>query len=209
MLKTSLIFYLVLIGTFSFAQDWSKLKDENTFRTKMQSNVSKLKSLKADFTQVKHLSFMEQDVLSKGNFAYQVSDKLLWEYKTPVKYKIVMNGENVLIKDETGTKQYNTKENPAFAEISKMMSSGLSGGMLSDVNFKHEIFYNGSKYKIKLLPLNEELKKYLTGIELLIDGETYVVSKIKMLELGGDYTEISLFNLTQNSQLGEEVFSLH
>src|SRR5690606_40561039 len=89
--KYTFVFFLILSG-LNFAQmnstEIKKLKEN------INSATSNLTSLQSDFTQTKHLDFMENDVKSSGKLYFKSKSKIRWEYTSPFHYYVIRSEEH-------------------------------------------------------------------------------------------------------------------
>ena len=90
---------LPCIVTLSAQNSYQKATE--TQKKEITDNIRRvareIKTLKADFTQVKELSFMKDQVTSEGKMLYKPNDKIRWEYTRPYAYVFAMDGDNVRI----------------------------------------------------------------------------------------------------------------
>jgi len=56
-------------------------------------NLGQFKTLRAEFVQRKHLEVFHEDVESRGTLSLEVPGKLRWEFTSPVKTVLVVNGD--------------------------------------------------------------------------------------------------------------------
>ena len=57
-----------------------------------------------------------------------------------------------------------------------------------------------------MIPKNEKMKKMLNEIQIYFDKKDLTVSKLKMLELDGDYTLIDFYDKKTNTPINDEIF---
>src|SRR6188768_3222118 len=77
------------------------------FQQSLAKSTAALKTLQSDFVQTKHLSLLAEKISSKGKFYYSKEDKVRIEYTAPFQYLLVMNGGQIMIKDEQKTSRVN------------------------------------------------------------------------------------------------------
>ena len=66
----------------------------------------------------------------------------------------------------------------------------------------------GEPYHLSLLPKYPRIKKRLESMELWIDAEKYMPSRLSYVEAGGDTTELIFSDLETNLELPADAFEL-
>ncbi len=201
---------LLILSAAAYSQDdYQPLDDISEFRQKMIETSENTHSISSDFIQLKHLSFLEEDVQSKGKFFFQKENKLRWEYTEPFYYLILFNNDSILIRDNSRTNIYDAASGRMFREINNIMLSMVNGSILESKNFEFEYFQNASGYKLELTPLEENMKEFLSKIRLFINKQDHSVDELYMLERSGDFTHIRFINKQLNEDIPQHIFDLH
>src|SRR4051812_41894829 len=203
MLKKIVFLVLVLHTMLSIAQGTFKpMKDTAAFKIKVDKMASGTQSIQSDFLQVKKLQALSEDISSKGNFYFQKPGNLRWQYNTPYKYVIVINGQKMLIKDEDNkVKKYDMNSNKIFREINDLMVSCVNGKVLSNGKFQAKYFENEKTFKVELYPRDKNLQQSLRQINMYFEKEVKSVVKIDMIEPGKDITTLEFTNQKINEQI--------
>jgi outer membrane lipoprotein-sorting protein len=192
------------------AQDTYKpVSDIYEFREMMKTASAETNSISSDFIQMKHLSFLEEDVMSKGKFFFQKENQLRWEYSEPFFYLIIFNNDTILIQDEHKTNIYDAASGRMFREINNIMMSMVNGSILESENFDFEYYENASRYKLDLTPLDKNMKAFLSTIRIYINKKDYSVDELYMIEKSDDYTHIRFTNKVMNEDIPQHIFDLH
>jgi outer membrane lipoprotein-sorting protein len=173
---------------------------------KLSKNTS---SIESDFVQKKHLSVFSEDIVSKGKFFYKRENRLRWAYANPIKYALVFNGGKITVQDGDKTTMFDAHSNPMFAEISNIMVSCLNGTILTDSKrFKASFFETRSTYIVSLLPASESLKGVMQRIELVFRKRDLLITQLHIIELSGDYSNISFHNTKLNVTIPDATFTI-
>ena len=178
-----------------------------------QENLAKLsentKSIQSEFIQEKRLSFLSENIISKGKFYFNSPNQLRWEYSEPFEYIIVFNDKNIFIKDEGNISTFDTESNKMFSEINNMMIGSIQGDLFNDTErFSVKYLENSDQYLLELDPQLPEMKSMLKAIMIYIDKSNISVAKIKMIESSDDYTSIDFTNRKLNQEISSEIFNL-
>ncbi len=200
--------FLFLTLQLSAQTDFKPLKNKADFTRKFSEASAKINTIKSDFTQEKHLSMLEEKIISKGVFWFKKEQKVRMEYSSPTKYLIIMNDKIFRIKDDSGDKKMATGGNKLFQQISQITADCIRGNVLNNKDFITEVFENSKQYKIEMKPLSKQMKTYFSSIHLMINKSDLDVASIVMNEPSGDFTRLSFLNKKLNSSISDEVFSV-
>lgn len=166
-----------------------------------------VRSLQADFTQTKHLKILKRPIVSHGKFYYRRPGQIRWEYTSPVK--------SVVLLDSGGLRRYTWRGNrwvrdagaslgPVQAVLGEM-NLWMRGDFSSSKVFSPQL-KPGSPVRIHLSPRDRALKKYVSGIELVLSTTPGVVDAIEISEGPGASTRIDLQQVKVNQPIPDQVF---
>ncbi len=201
--KTLKLLLLLLIfsgARISFAQPASEILKE------VMARYHTIKTQSAAFTQIKHISFLEDSLVSEGEFYFKEPDKMVWKYTTPFFYSVIINGDSVSIVDDKKVKSFDAAENLLFAQIKRVIFNMVSGKILNDTTYLIKPVDRGSYLEVQFTPNDETMRKYLKRIDLWFDKKEKEVVKIKMNESSGDETVIFFENRKTNTPLSDDLF---
>ena len=189
--------------------DFKEIKDIDKAKTELAKLSENTATIQSKFIQEKHLSFLTENIISKGEFYFKSPNQLRWEYSEPFEYIIVFNNKNIIIKDEDKISTYDTESNKMFSEINNMMIGSIQGNLFTDSErFSVKYFENQSQYLLELDPKLPEMKSMLKTIKIYIDKSDISVAKIKMIENSDDYTSINFINRKLNQTIDNEKFNI-
>ena len=81
-------------------------------------------------------------------------------------------------------------------------------GSLMDYNkFEIEAFENSSQYLVKLVPIDTNMRKVISNMEVFLDKKDLTVGKIIMHESESDFTVLTFTNKKLNEQIPDSIFS--
>ena len=183
------------------------MKDIAAFKARLQDASKKTLTVESEFVQEKNLSLLSNKIISKGYFCFKKENKVRWEYIQPYKYLIIINNDKIFIKDQHQKKQYDSQSNKIFKEINNFMLGCIQGSILNkEKEYKIDFFENDKLYYVKLIPKSEKMKQIMSEIQIYFDKKDLSVSKLKMVEDGGDFTNIEFSNKKLNINVSEEKF---
>lgn len=205
--KLLIISLFFLATQFCLGQNnFKPMKDTHAFTEKFNQTTKSLTSTKSDFVQEKHLSFMEDNIVSKGVFRYKKDNKVRLEYTTPFQYLMVLSEGKMYIKDGNKVNKFDTRSNKLFRQINDMLINTLNGNVLQSKDYAVSYFENEALYRMELKPTEKTIQDLMQKIDIYIDKKKLYVSKVEITEKSGDYTLMSFTNVQQNAPIKDEEF---
>lgn len=182
---------LSLVGSVS-AQDLKVLSEPDAQKAAAAINSANagVKSLQADFMQVKEMAIVKEKMVSSGKMYFQ-DGSLRWEYLKPSKSVFVTDKDQM-------------KSNKMFRSMAGLMAGSVTGIKLNDPSFKVTMYSPGKGYVAELVPLKREMKQMFTKIRLLFGADNRV-RQVELEESQGR-TVITLSNVKYNVSLDPGLF---
>ena len=206
MSKQLTIIFLLVLSYPAYTQVRTLLKNPTELKKKLIKQSSATKSIEADFTQKKFVSFMKEPQISKGKFYYQQHDKMRWEQSIPFNYVLLINNGKVRIKDNG--KEKNIKgANKMMGKINKLMLGLINGKIFENKEFTSKYYSNKGSYIVELVPKNKRLKDIFNRIELTFSKKTSRLKKLAFYENSGDVSEMKFFNDKFNASIKTSIFN--
>lgn len=187
----ALLIGLSLAGSVS-AQDMKVLSEPDAQKAAAAINSANagVKSLQADFMQVKEMAIVKEKMVSSGKMYFQ-DGSLRWEYLKPSKSVFVTDKDQM-------------KSNRMFRSMAGLMAGSVTGINLNDPSFKVTMYSPGKGYVAELVPLKREMKQMFTKIRLLFGADNRV-RQVELEESQGR-TVITLSNVKYNVSLDPGLF---
>jgi outer membrane lipoprotein-sorting protein len=89
------------------------------------------------------------------------------------------------------------------------MLGSIRGTILNeDKKFKIDFLENNQYNLVKMSPLSQQLKTYITKIRIYFDKVSFSVSRLEIEESSGDYTKIEFSGMKINTPVTDEYFSV-
>lgn len=212
MRKQFLLSILMVTAVISMQAQYAgyrQLTDLTAFKQQFTTAAQKTNSIKSDFQQEKNLSMLSEKIVSKGKFWFKKDNFVRMEYTQPFQYLMIINKNNVFVKDGQKENTISTRANKLFQQINKITVDCVQGTMLTNPDFKVRVFENNKSYLVELSPSSKGLKEYFKNINVLVDKKEYSVERIEMHELSGDNTMINFANKQLNVVIPDALFSIH
>lgn len=208
-MKIALLIFIINFTLVAYSQkNYDKVADIKALEQKINHNAENVNSIKSDFIQVKKIRFLKDEITSRGKFWYKTENNLRWEYLRPFNYTIAITGNSFSIYDGNKVNTFDAGANPVFREVNDLIISIARGNMMKDGKFEVEAFENPGFYWLKMTPIDENMKKYISETEVFIDKSDLTVVRIIMKESETDYTEISFLNRKINEDIPDSIFIL-
>jgi outer membrane lipoprotein carrier protein len=168
-----------------------------------------LKSLRADFVQLKQSALLLEAVESSGVFLFRAPDLVRWDYRKP-DAMVVLFAENTVT---TFHPQQARAERLKVSKGQRRFVRVLSGTLpLDDLTSNFSLTLadpgGGAHYRLSLRPMVAMLKKRLHSLEIEIDRELFLPVVITYNEADGDSTRYELINLVVNPEIDDGSFEL-
>jgi outer membrane lipoprotein-sorting protein len=185
---------------------YKPLADISVFREQFAAAARHTNAIKADFAQEKNLTLLAEKINSKGKFWFKKNNLVRMEYNQPYQYLVVINNNNVMIKDGQKENKISTKSNKLFQQINRMMVDCVQGTALSNPDFKVSVFENTGGWLVELSPVAKGMKDYFKNINIILAKKDYSVNRLEMYEQSGDNTIISFTNKELNASIADALF---
>jgi outer membrane lipoprotein-sorting protein len=205
----SLLFLMSYRAVMSQHPGYSPVADIAKFKREFAAASQKTQSIKSDFVQEKNLSMLSEKITSKGKFWFRKDNLVRMEYNTPFQYLMIMNKDNVYLKDGNKENKVSTSSNKLFQQINKITIDCVRGTAMENADFKFSIFENSKSFLVELSPVAKNLKEYFKNIDIVVDKKDYSVSRVDMIELSGDDTVINFINKELNVNIPDALFTIH
>lgn len=200
---------MLLLCSFSTENDpFTSMKDVAAFKAGITKMAASTNTIKASFKQEKYLSILSNKINSRGTMLFKKENQLRWEYNDPFQYIIILNGKQIIVKDQGKVNSMDIAGSQTFKQINELLINSVQGNILDESKFSIEYLEGKETFLTRLTPKEEQLKKYLNEIEVYFDRQDFSVSKVKLIENEGDYTLISFFNKKMNEPISDENFSV-
>ena len=201
------ILYFCFCSNLVIGQDFKPVANFDKVQAEINQTAESIKTIKSNFIQEKQLSFLTESIKSEGFFRYKKENRLRWEYTQPFKYLILFNGNEVVIKDGNNTNVFDAGSNALFKQINDLMLGAVKGDLGKDKDFAFTLNESSKQYQLLLKPTNDNMKKYVAGVEIYFEKTDLAVSSIKIIESTGDFTKITFHDRKFNEPIDEKTFT--
>ncbi len=204
------IWCFVVTSSITFSQPplgFVEMKDVSDFKTSVKETIGQIQTIKADFSQEKHLSIFSKTIDSHGNMAFKAPAKLKWTYTTPYSYEILIRDQTISINDQGKVSTFDLSSSEKFSEINALILNSITGKILEDARFSTAYYDNESFQLVVLKPKDSEMSSFISEIHIYVDPRKKQVSKIKIVESASDYSVITFSNQILNEPIPDGLFN--
>ncbi|MDB5149720.1 MAG: outer rane lipoprotein carrier protein LolA [Mucilaginibacter sp.] len=207
------IFFILLLMIFGFAlkaqpPEYKSVKDLANFKERFAAVTKKTATIKSDFVQEKNLSMLSEKIVSKGKFWFKKDNLLRMEYNKPFEYLMILNKDNMYIRDGQKENKVSTRSNKLFQQINRVTIDCVQGAVFSNPDFATKVYENKNVYIVELSPVGKALKEFFKTINVIIDKSDCEVTTIEMNENSGDNTIIRFTNRELNTAIPDALFAI-
>jgi len=206
--KLVIVFLCCILTMQAQYPGYKAATDLNRFKEVFTSTAKSTQTIKSDFVQEKELSLLSEKIISKGKFWFKKDNKVRMEYQQPYQYLMIINGNNVYIRDGQKENKISTKSNKLFQQINKITVDCIQGTVLNNPEYKINVFENNQGFLIELSPSGKALREFFKNINIFVSRKDYSVMKIELHEQSGDKTVISYLNKELNTNLPDALFAI-
>jgi len=177
---------------------------------KIETKMASVRTLTADFVQIKHLAMFETPVEITGTIHMEKPDKLAWQVESPIAYSLVMDGKGVTKKDgETGeTSRISIKDNPVMDTAVRQINLWFSGEYTA-LEQSYRVDVQSENPVIVVFQPGEDnpAGRMLDEIMVRFRADETYISMIRILETNGDKTEIRFSDIRINQKIPEAIWN--
>ena len=188
-------------------EGFHSVKSQNEVANYLQKYAAEVKSIQSDFKQEKHLEYLDVALQSSGKFWFKSPDKVAWVYNQPYNYTMILNSGKLRMISDKSNVEMDMKGNAIFEQVNNLMLSAVNGNVFGNKDYAVQSFENDSFYLLMLKPNSSALSEMIKEIHLYFEKKRSVVTKIKLIESGSDFSIISFSNLKLNETIDNKVFN--
>jgi len=168
-----------------------------------------LKSLRADFVQLKQSALLLEAVESSGVFLFRAPDLVRWDYLRPETMVVLFAEDTVTTFHPQQARAERLKVSKGQRRFVRVLSGTLPLDDLTS-NFSLTLADPGgdAHYRLSLRPVVAMLKKRLHSVEIEIDRELFLPVVITYNEADGDSTRYEFINLVVDPEIDDARFEL-
>jgi outer membrane lipoprotein-sorting protein len=193
-----LVSVFILLTAFmciGWADTWEDLK----------TAAGTVASVRAEFTQEKHMKILARPLVSKGVLFFQGPDSLRWEYTHPV--------QSILLLHKGKTRRFVQKNDSLIEDASANLQSmqvvvqeitqWLNGRFDDNPAFAASL---EPGRKIVMVPRDESFARLIQRIEVSLADRPAVIKSVMIFENEDSFTKLDFSDVILNQQLDDALF---
>ncbi len=165
------------------------------------------RTLSADFVQVKHLSLLEEPIVSSGHLLLKRPDHVLVRIDKPQAATVRINNGQLDIPSLPERERRAIAMAPMAGRIGDL--GAIFSGSVEGLEEKFDVTAGAESdgIAVRLVPREESLKQIFRTIELRFDGPQLLIHRIRLEDALGDHLEITLDHVQRNVDIPDSVFT--
>ena len=164
-------------------------------------------SIDARFVQTKHLSLLDEPLVSTGRFRFRRPDHVRLDVETPHPSTILIAGRSVTIPGLPATEQRAVAESPMaamFTELGAVFAGNLDQ---APAHFTIVARGEGDAIEVTLTPTAADFQRLFRTIALRFAGPDTMVTSMRLDDALGDRLEVELRDVQRNVELPDALFA--
>lgn len=187
---------------------------------RMEAAQRDLRSLTADFVQTSRVKLFKQEMRSTGRLLYEraAQTRLRWEYLQPDPSTMLMVGDKATLRMGNLPPQvFDTARDPNLRAIFVQLRLWLGAGSFSDASpgsgsaADYDMRVGGAPGRPALVLVPKAgtvLGKTFARVELHLDGRSWQLNRLLLVEQSGDEKEIIFSRVQRNVPIPASIFNL-
>jgi outer membrane lipoprotein-sorting protein len=166
-------------------------------------------SLSARFVQVKHVSLLDEPLVSSGRFFFKSPDRMLLRIEHPQPATVVIRGQDVEIPGLPEEARRALSAAPVAAMFTQLGAAFTGAGHALQSTFAVSAHAEGGEIHLHLQPRTDRWKEVFRSIDVRFAGPELLVQSIRLDDDLGDSLEITLRDVKRNVDVPDALFAPH
>jgi outer membrane lipoprotein-sorting protein len=176
----------------------------------LDAAAKNVETLAGQFTQRNRVKLFKQELTAKGLVYFRRPRQIRWEYVTPDPSVMILDGNRAVLRSPGAPPQeFDLDKDATMRAIFDQLLTWLGPGSLAKARDDYELQAGGTAAApvVTLTPkLASVVGRAFSKIELRLDGKSWQLRSIMLVEKNGDEKEIVFQHLLRNTKLPENAF---
>ncbi len=169
-----------------------------------------MRTLEAEFEQLKESRFLLAPEESGGTFSYQSPDRVRWHFTSPVEVITILRGPEMLTWHQGQGDTERLEVGRQAEHILELLGPGASLATLQRYFTVRATFpaTPGEPYRLQLDPRVPRIERRIQSMTIHLDPDLFVPVYMRLVEPGGEATELRFASVKINGEIPEARFQL-
>lgn len=192
---------LLLVCAFAFAVFAQQTGNQRI------SDFANVQTIASSFEMKQYVSIADKPFVTSGRFYFQKPGNLRWEYLSPYKRGIVINGPKILEWEEKLDRKWikDISSQPAAKAMILQLYTFVS---MDESNISKIYKIEDLKGGISLTPIDNSKNQAILRINILFREDIPAVKEVDIISKNGDKSIISFFDTKINEALPQNIFEI-
>jgi len=166
------------------------------------------RTVSAEFVQVKHVTLLDEPLVSTGHFLFKRPDRIVLQVETPLAATVVIKGRDVHIPNLPERDRQAMAMAPVatmFTQLGAIFTGSVQG--LED-GFEVTARPDNTGIDVTLRPRQAAWQRMYRSIELRFAGPDLTTQQIRLEDALGDHLEITMRNVQRNIDVPDTLFDV-
>jgi outer membrane lipoprotein carrier protein len=177
---------------------------------KIDAASKSVETLAGQFTQRNRVKLFKQELTSKGLLFFKKPRQIRWEYTAPDPSVMILDGNKAILRAPgSPPQQFDLDKDATMRAIFDQLLTWLGPGSLANARDDYEMSAGGTAAApvLTLVPkLASAVGRAFSRVELRLDGKSWLLRSILLVEKNGDEKEIVFTHLQRNVKLPADAF---
>jgi outer membrane lipoprotein-sorting protein len=172
----------------------------------IQHAQQEMRTLSADFVQVKCVSLLNEPLVSSGHLIFKRPDRILLKIEQPQPLTVVIKGRDVRIPNLPERERQSLTMAPTVAMFTQLAAIFTGSKQALEEGFEVTAVEDDTAIQVKLVPRNESWRRMYRDIQLRFAGPERFAQQLRLDDGLGDSLEITLRNVQRNIDIPDSIF---
>jgi outer membrane lipoprotein-sorting protein len=176
----------------------------------LESSSKDVETLDGEFTQHNRIKLFKKELVSRGRLRFRRPRQIRWEYLEPDPSTLVLDGQRVTLRmPGTAPQVFDLERDATMRAVFEQLLLWLQPGALGRARDDYALTAGGTAEAPTLTLLPKEgsvMGRAFRRVELRLDGKSWLLRGILLVERNGDEKEIAFTRLLRNAKLPGDSF---
>jgi outer membrane lipoprotein-sorting protein len=166
------------------------------------------RTVTAAFTQVKHVSLLDEPIVSSGRFVFKRPDRVRLQIEKPHPATVIINGHDIHIPNLPERERQALAMAPVEAMFTQLGAMFTGSMQTLQAGFEVTAHDTGASIEVTLLPRQASVQQMFREIDLGFSGAELFATQIRLADALGDSLEITLHDVQRNVEVPDSAFDV-